>query len=258
MSRPASRSSSKNPSGCSTIRCPCSGRAVTGRRLATTTAPSAIGGTKWPSMMSTWNTPTCGSTAATCAPRFAKSAARIDAATVPIAGNGTGRGGHEPTGRGPTTPAGTRPRTCRRSPCRWGQRRCRSAGPSGPRVITGRRSARARSRASHTASVSTRVNVQTAYTSRPPAAVASAAAETIASCRAASPASASFGTRHSSSGRRRADPSPLQGASTRTRSNGPVTAGRRGVLGDEQRRGVRAAGPSRRPDRPAAARCRPR
>src|SRR3954469_18223340 len=42
-------------------------------------------------MMSTWNTPTCGSTAATCAPRFAKSAARIDAATVPIGRNGPGR-----------------------------------------------------------------------------------------------------------------------------------------------------------------------
>src|SRR5262249_41636982 len=74
------------------MRWPCSGRAVTGRRLATITAPRAIGGTKWPSMMSTWNTPTCGSTAATCAPRFAKSAARIDAATVPIVRNGTGRG----------------------------------------------------------------------------------------------------------------------------------------------------------------------
>src|SRR3954470_6528209 len=44
-------------------------------------------------MMSTWNTPTCGSTVATCAPRFAKSAARIDAATVPIGRNGTGREG---------------------------------------------------------------------------------------------------------------------------------------------------------------------
>src|SRR6185436_17490606 len=70
-------------------------RSVTGRRLATITAPSAMGGTKWPSMMSTWKTPTCGSTAATCAPRFAKSAARIDAATVPIGGNGTGRDGAE-------------------------------------------------------------------------------------------------------------------------------------------------------------------
>src|SRR3954453_975192 len=91
MSRPASRSSAKNPSRGSTIRRPCSGRSVTGRRLDTITAPSAIGGTKWPSMMSTWNTPTCGSTATTCAPRFAKSAARIDAATVPIGRNGTGR-----------------------------------------------------------------------------------------------------------------------------------------------------------------------
>ena len=119
-------------------------------------------------------------------------------------------------------------------PCRWGQRRCRSAGPSGPSVITGRRSSRARSRASHTASVSTRVNVQTAYTSRPPSAVASAAAETIASRRAASPASASFGTRQET----RAAGGPTRGR-CRCVDQDPVERPRdrrrRGILDDEQR-----------------------
>ena len=41
-----------------------------------------IGGTKWPSMTSTWIVPApAASTAATCSPRRAKSAARIDGAT---------------------------------------------------------------------------------------------------------------------------------------------------------------------------------
>ena len=111
-------------------------------------------------------------------------------------------------------------------PCRWGQRRCRSAGPSGPSVMTGRRSSRARSRASHTASVSDageradRVHepspVGRSHLPRPrrsPAAGRRA--------RRARPSALATGARAAAG----PSPRPLQGASTSTRSNGPVTAG---------------------------------
>ena len=49
---------------------------------STTGGPMLSGGTKWPSMTSTWivRAP-ASSTVATCSPRRAKSAARIDGAT---------------------------------------------------------------------------------------------------------------------------------------------------------------------------------
>src|SRR4051794_22640734 len=52
-------------------------------RAATTLSPMVIGGTKCPSMMSTWiQRAPASSTVSTCSPRRAKSAARIDGATV--------------------------------------------------------------------------------------------------------------------------------------------------------------------------------
>ena len=142
MSRPASRSSSKNPSGASTIRWPCSGRVVTGRRLCTITVPSAIGGTKCPSMMSTWNTPTYGSTAATCAPNRAKSAARMEAATVPMWPSSYRATPRIPSAGGPTTRGerrdehGVAPVPMRPEPVTGRPR------PSGPSVSIGSRSGR--------------------------------------------------------------------------------------------------------------------
>src|SRR5919109_867469 len=84
-SAPARAKSSTRRSGRSTIRCTSStpSRPCTRSRSASTTsAPMVIGGTKWPSMTSTWITRAPASiTSSTCAPSRAKSAARIDGAT---------------------------------------------------------------------------------------------------------------------------------------------------------------------------------
>src|SRR5215217_1065196 len=84
-SAPALAKSSILRSGRSTIRCTSSAppRSCTSSRSASTIrAPIEIGGTKWPSITSTWITRAPASmTASTCSPRRAKCDARIDGAT---------------------------------------------------------------------------------------------------------------------------------------------------------------------------------
>src|SRR5262245_27731284 len=81
-SEPASTNSSRKKSGSETIRCVSRGRHVTRRSEATMGAPIERLGTKCPSMTSTWmrSAPAC-SASATCSPRRAKSAARIEGAS---------------------------------------------------------------------------------------------------------------------------------------------------------------------------------
>src|SRR5215213_7875925 len=85
VSAPAAAKSSIRRSGRSTIRCTSStpSRSWTrSRSAATISAPIEIGGTKWPSITSTWITRAPASiTCSTCAPRRAKSAASIEGAT---------------------------------------------------------------------------------------------------------------------------------------------------------------------------------
>src|SRR5215213_1780715 len=85
VSAPAAAKSSIRRSGRSTIRCTSSTppRSWTRSRSASTIcAPIEIGGTKWPSITSTWITRAPASiTASTCSPRRAKLAARSDGAT---------------------------------------------------------------------------------------------------------------------------------------------------------------------------------
>ena len=84
MSSPASASSSKNCLGSVHHEVAVQGAIVcTGRNESTTTVPSAIGGTKCPSMMSMWMTSACCSTSLTCSAKRARSAERIDAASLP-------------------------------------------------------------------------------------------------------------------------------------------------------------------------------
>src|SRR5829696_10127775 len=84
-SAPALAKSSILRSGRSTIRCTSSAppRPCTRSRSASTiSAPIEMGGTKWPSITSTWITRAPASmTASTWSPRRTKSAARIDGAT---------------------------------------------------------------------------------------------------------------------------------------------------------------------------------
>ncbi len=128
-------------------------------------------------------------------------------------------------------------------PWRCGQRRCRIAGaePSGPGVSIGTRSGRWRMIAS------TRRRSPPGGTCTPsrradrPGRSRSAHATAISTWSRASRESSSRRARQSSSGRRRAEPIPEHGASTSTRSKGPRTAGTGRVLGEDERRGARAA-----------------
>ena len=245
MSSPASRSSSKNDSGASTIRWPCSVQLGDGRSEATTTEPSAIGGTKWPSMMSTWMTSAYGSTSLTWSPRRARSAARIDAESLPIAAYRTRRSSADrPLSRSARTP----PRTSRRS--RGGAATADGAPtrPSGP----GRCERQQVRPAAPEQRVDDRVGLrprERAHRVDEPAAGAQQVRRRRGRSRAGAPArvvSRSSCTRHSSSGRRRAEPRPLHGASTSTRSNPPAgSAGERASCTTIQRRRPRRRAASR-------------
>src|SRR5438132_1686238 len=86
-SEPASVNASRNTSGSAIIRWISSGKRVTRRSDSTIGTPSAMFGTKWPSMTSMWrrSAPAC-SASATCWPRRAKSAERMEGAscTLPL------------------------------------------------------------------------------------------------------------------------------------------------------------------------------
>src|SRR2546425_8771361 len=84
-SEPAAANSSRKKSGSEIIRWISRGRAVTRRRDWTITAPIERFGTKCPSITSTWirSAPLC-SASATCWPKRAKSAARIDGASLTV------------------------------------------------------------------------------------------------------------------------------------------------------------------------------
>src|SRR5215210_8972352 len=96
-------------SGRSTMRCTSSTppRSCTrSRNVATIREPIEIGGTKWPSITSTWITRAPASiTASTCSPRRAKSAARIDGATRTSCRRAAGKAGR-PYHPAPTATAG--------------------------------------------------------------------------------------------------------------------------------------------------------
>ena len=130
------------------------------RRAPTTTAgPMVSGGTKWPSMMSTWimRAP-ASSTAPTCSPRRAKSAARIDGATprgaagLRSAGASSSGSGCTCTGRCSTSARSSSARRSSgtRTPARSGAGSSRSgsgrAGSSGAATARGRRGRRRRGR----------------------------------------------------------------------------------------------------------------
>src|SRR5262245_33793513 len=92
-SDPASAKASRNASGSDTMRCVSRGRRVTRRSDCTTAGPIERLGTKCPSMTSTWmRSAPARSASATCSPRRAKSAARIEGAsrTRPLRSGGTG------------------------------------------------------------------------------------------------------------------------------------------------------------------------
>src|SRR5947209_7212745 len=84
-SEPASVNASRNTSGSAIIRWSSSGKRVTRRSDSTIGTPSAMFGTKWPSMTSMWrrSAPAC-SASATCWPRRAKSAERMDGASFTV------------------------------------------------------------------------------------------------------------------------------------------------------------------------------
>src|SRR5262249_47020899 len=81
-SEPASVNASRNTSGSEIIRWISNGKRVTRRSDAMIGAPSAMFGTKWPSMTSMWmrSAPAC-SASPTCLPKWAKSAARMEGAS---------------------------------------------------------------------------------------------------------------------------------------------------------------------------------
>src|SRR5882724_9668456 len=85
-SEPAAANSSRKKSGSEIIRCVSRGRCVTRRRDWTIAGPMERFGTKCPSITSTWirSAPAC-SASATCWPRRAKSAARIEGASFTVA-----------------------------------------------------------------------------------------------------------------------------------------------------------------------------
>src|SRR5882724_5460302 len=84
-SEPAAANSSRKKSGSEIIRWISRGRCVTRRRDWTIAGPMLRFGTKCPSITSTWirSAPAC-SASATCWPRRAKSAARIDGASFTV------------------------------------------------------------------------------------------------------------------------------------------------------------------------------
>src|SRR5207253_7876713 len=79
---PASANCSDCPSGSLTIRWHSSGNEVIRLSAFTTTGPIVIGGTKWPSIASTCRRSAYFSTRATSSPSRAKSAERIEGASL--------------------------------------------------------------------------------------------------------------------------------------------------------------------------------
>ena len=82
---PACANSSRKKSGLKIIKCVSSGRRVTRRSDLTTTAPMDRFGTKCPSITSTWiRSAPARSASATCSPKQAKSALRMDGASLTV------------------------------------------------------------------------------------------------------------------------------------------------------------------------------
>ena len=189
------------------------GRSVCGRSAATTIGPIVRGGTKCPSMTSIWMRSACSPTSLTSSARRARSADRMDAPSLATA--------RHPSREG-LLARGRPRRTSRRSRAACGQRRIQFGGAVGPGDLDGfELGDAAHDRVARGVGLGAReradaVDEPAAGRSSPAAAVA------IPTCSAGEARELVLRARHRSSGRRRAEPMPEHGASTRTRSNPPA------------------------------------
>ena len=213
-----------------------------GRSAATTSGPNVMGGTKWPSMTSTWIDVGEGLDRADLIGEVGEVGGQDRCRELRHAADPTGGGSGLPTERGDehgvaAVHGGARGERARTRPSGPSIGIGLEVGPLGQQRVGRGVGLGARERAD-------RVHEHAAGPQQ------LGAADAIATWSRARPESSDRAARQSSSGRRRAEPRPLQGASTSTRSKPPRTAGARASCARTARR-RRAARRSRRRGRPA-------